>query len=91
MPYREVLSYEKREEKTLSTITGAADIDEALKSALHAIYDAQSFREYAKATGTDVVKTVSVTKKEFDWGWAAICFVFGIICCLLVLMSLGVI
>lgn len=85
MPLRKDLTFERSGTEVPYLYTDAKDIDEALRKATFALRDAQSFREYAKATGTDVVK------KEFDWSWAAICFVFGVCCCLLVLISLGVI
>ncbi|WP_291288564.1 hypothetical protein [Enorma sp.] len=87
MPYHDDLSYEKRETKTLSTITDATDIDEALEMALYAIYDAQSFREYAKATGVDVVKV----KKDIGVGAASGFFAAGVAFCAFVLWCLGVI
>lgn len=85
MPLLEDLSYEKRETKTLRTITNATNVDEALENALYAIYDARGFREYAKATGVDVVK------KDIGWGLAAACFISGAACCLIVLYGMGVI
>ena len=87
MACREDLTYEKRETKTLNAITGAADIDEALKKALYAIYDAQSFREYAKATGTDVVKKDS----KVSVGMALGCFIAGFLTFFLILLCSGVI
>lgn len=85
MGSREGLSYEKRETKTLRTFTDATDIDKALEKAVYAIYDAQSFREYARATGVDVVK------EEISVGMASLCFTAGAVACLLVLWCLGVI
>ena len=85
MPLREDLSYEKRETKTLRTITNATNIDEALEKALYAIYDAQSFREYAKATGADVVK------KDVGWSLAEVSLISGAACCLFVLYEMGLI
>lgn len=85
MPLREDLTYEKRETKTPYISTGASDIDDALDIALSAVHDAQKFREYAKATGTDVVM------RDIDWGMAAACFACGAAVCLLALWFMGVI
>lgn len=83
MSRREDLSY--KETKTPYIFTGASDIDEALDKALEAIRDARSFRDYARATGTDVVKRdVSLTA-------ASMFFAAGVAFCAFVLWCLGVI
>lgn len=84
MAEREDLSYEKKETKTPYIFTGAKDIDGALERAYLAILDARSFREHAKATGTDVVK------KGISAGMAAGFFIAGAAACLLALWCLGV-
>lgn len=85
MGIREDLSYEKRETETPYIFTSARDIDVALEKAYLAILDVRSFREFAKATGTDVVK------KSISTGMAAGFFIAGAAACLLVLWCLGVI
>lgn len=85
MGVRKDLSYEKRETKAPYIFTGAADVDEALESALNAVYDAKAFRAYARATGTDVVRT------DVSLPMAAGCFACGVVACLLVLWLMGVI
>ena len=85
MGSRKDLSYEKRETEVPYIFTGAEGIDEALEIARHAIYDAQSFREYGKATGVDVLK------KDISVGMALGCFATGVAACLFVLWCLGVI
>lgn len=85
---RKDLAYEKRETKTPYIFTEASDIDEALEVATHAIYDAQSFRDYSKATGVDVVKTVS---KGISAGTASGFFAAGVAFCAFALWCLGVI
>ena len=91
MGLREDLAYEKRETETPYIFTGASDIDEALEIAWCAVRDAKSFREYAKGSGIDKVKTVEATKWGVSYGTAAACFVAGAACCLLVIWCLGVI
>lgn len=86
MSRREDLSYE--ETKTPYIFTGASDIDEALEMAVHAIYDAQSFRDYARATGVDAAKTVS---RGISAGAASGFFAAGVAFCVFVLWCLGVI
>lgn len=85
MGIRKDLSYEKREEKIPYIFTGAADVDEALEIVLNAVYDAKAFRAYARATGTDVVRT------DVSLPMAAGCFAAGAVACLFVLWCLGVI
>lgn len=85
MGSRKDLSYEKREEKIPYIFTGARDIDGALDKAHYAILDAQKFREYAKATGVDVVR------KDISWGMAAGFFACGAAVCFSVLYFAGVI
>lgn len=85
MPIRNDLTYERRETKAPYILTGAADVDEALENALDAVYDAKTFRAYARATGVDVVR------KDISWGMAAGCFACGVVACLLVLWLTGVI
>lgn len=85
MPIREDLTYEKRETKAPYILTGAADIDEALENALNTVYDAKTFREYARATGIDVVRT------DVSLPMAAGCFACGAVACLLVIWLKGVI
>ena len=88
MGSRKDLAYEKREAKTPYIFTEASDIDEALEIARHAIYDAQSFRDYSKATGADVAKAVS---KGTSIGVASGIFAAGVAFCAFVLWCLGVI
>lgn len=85
MGRRNDLTYEKRETKAPYILTGAADVDEALENALNAVYDAKTFRAYARATGTDVVRT------DVSLPMAAGCFACGAVACLLVLWFMGVI
>lgn len=85
MPFRKDLTYEARVTKTPYISTGASDIDDALDIALSAVYDAQKFRSYSKATGVDVVR------KDISWDMAAGCFACGVLACLLVLWFMGVI
>lgn len=83
MGRRNELTYEGRETKVPYTFTGASDIDEALENALNAVYDAKTFRAYARATGTDVVRTdVSILM-------TAGCFACGAVACLLGLWLMG--
>ena len=85
MGSRKDLAYEKREAKTPYIFTEASDIDEALEIAKSAIHDAQSFRDYSKATGVDVVK------KDISLGMASGFFAAGAAFCAFVLWCLGVI
>lgn len=85
MSIRNDLTYEKRETKSPYILTGAADVDEALEIAFDAVYDAKTFRAYARATGTDVVRT------DVSLPMAAGCFACGAAACLLVLCLMGVI
>lgn len=85
MGLREDLSYEKKETKTPYIFTGASDIDEALEKAGFAIADAKKFREYAKATGVDVVR------EDLSTSLSVLFFVMGAAACLFVLWCLGVI
>lgn len=85
MDRRNDLTYEKRETRAPYILTGAADVDEALENALNAVYDAKTFREYARATGIDVVK------RNLSCGMATGCFACGAAACLLVLWLTGVI
>lgn len=85
MGLREDLSYEKKETEVPYIFTDAKDIDHALEKAFLAISDARSFREYARATGVDVVK------EEISVGMASLCFAAGAVACLFVLWCLGVI
>lgn len=85
MPRREDLAYEKRKTETPYIFTGASDIDEALEIARHAIWDAQTFRDYARVTGVDVIK------KDISWGMAAGFFACGAAVCFSVLYFAGVI
>lgn len=85
MPIRNDLTYEKRETKVPYTFTGAVDIDDALEIACQAVYDAKEFRAYARATGTDVVRT------DVSLPMAAGCLACGAVACLLVLWLMGVI
>lgn len=85
---RKDLAYEKRETETPYIFTGASDIDEALEIAWCAVRDAKSFREYAKETGVDVVKTVS---KGISAGTASGFFAAGVAFCAFALWCLGVI
>lgn len=95
MGSRKDLVYEKRETKTPYIITEASDIDEALEIAMHAIYDAQSFRDYSKATGVNPV----AAKEEPGWtssapikaGYFVLGVAVGHIGTMLLLFSLGVI
>lgn len=57
MKPRPDLKFTKEVSKTPVLYTDARDIDEAIDIARKAIYDAIDFRDYAKATGTDVVKS----------------------------------
>lgn len=56
MQYRPDLTFKREVSKTPFLYTNAGDIDEAIDIARKAISDVIDFREYAKATGTDVVK-----------------------------------
>lgn len=85
MPIRNDLTYESRETKAPYILTDAGDIDEALEIAFNAVYDAKTFRAYARATGTDVVRT------DISLPMAAGCLACGAIACLLVLWLMGVI
>lgn len=85
MGRRNDLIYEKRETKAPYIYTGAMNIDEALEKALYAILDAQKFREYARATGIDVVK------RGLSWGMATGCFACGVAFCAFALWLMGVI
>lgn len=85
MPIREDLTYERRGTEIPYIFTDAADVDEALENALNAVYDAKTFRAYARATGTDVVRT------DVSLPMAAGCFACGAVACLLVLWLMGVI
>lgn len=85
MGSRPDLSYKKSEEKVPYIMTGARDIDDALDKAFWAISDAQDFRSYAKATGTDVVRT------DISVGMAFGCFAAGAIACAFVFWCCGVI
>ena len=85
MGCRNDLTYERRETKTPYILTGAADVDEALEIALNAVYDAKTFRAYARATGTDVVRT------DVSLPMAAVFLACGAVACLLVLWFMGVI
>ena len=85
MGRRNDLTYEKRETKAPYILTGAADVDEALENALDAVHDAKKFREYARATGVDVVRT------DVSLPMAAGCFACGAVACLIVLWLTGVI
>ena len=85
MPIREDLTYAKRETKAPYILTGAADIDDALEIACQAVRDAKEFREYARATGVDVVRT------DVSLPMAAGCLACGAFACLLVLWLMGVI
>ena len=85
MGCRNDLTYERRETKVPYILTDAGDIDEALEIAFDAVYDAKMFRAYARATGTDVVRT------DVSLPMATGCFACGAVACLLVLWLMGVI
>ena len=85
MPIREDLKYERRKTETPYILTGAADVDEALEIACQAVRDAKEFREYARATGIDVVK------RGLSWGMATGCFACGVAFCAFALWLMGVI
>ena len=85
MSLREDLAYEKSRTEVPYIFTGASDIDEALDTARKAISDAMSFRGYAKATGTDVVRT------DISFAMASGLFAAGVAFCALVLWVMGVI
>lgn len=90
MAWRGDLTYEKRETETPYIFSDASDIDEALRIARCAILDAESFRDYAKATGVDVVKEKVVNKRIIGWS-AVTSFIFGAIACFLFLWVIRVI
>lgn len=85
MGLRKDLTYEKKETKSPFILTDAHDVDDAIDKAYEAIRDARSFREYAKATGTDVIQ-YDISVKA-----AVLLFFAGIATCLLFLWGLGVI
>ena len=88
MGSRKDLSYEKKETETPYIFTGAEGIDEALEIARHAIYDAQSFRDYSKATDGEEPKAAG---KGISVGMASGFFAAGAAFCAFVLWCLGVI